>query len=215
MTTLYWGPHTCAIGIHVLLEEIGAPYDTVKLDAAGGETHQPPFSTLNPKGKVPTVVRDDGSVLSEYGAIARWLAYAHPEAGLLPADRADEIRAQEMMDYAVGTVHALGFARIFKPAAFEPDDVVHGTLGLGSGNVRAQGRAMAEKGLGILARQLGSRAWAGDKTFGIADSALFYVERWAPQADIALPPPLGAHLARMRARPAVRRVMEIWGEPVG
>ncbi len=214
MTTLYWGPHTCAIGIHVLLEEIGAPYDTVKLDAAGGETHRPPFSTLNPKEKVPVVVRDDGSVLTEYGAIARALAYAHPQAGLLPADRADEIRAQEMMDYAVGTVHAQGFGRIFKPAMFEPDDVLHGTLGLGAGRVKAQGRAIAEKGLGILARQLGGREWAGGTAFGIADSALFYVARWAPMVEIALPPPLDAHLARMKARPAVHRVMEIWGEAV-
>ncbi len=215
MTTLYWGPHTCAIGTHVLLEEIGAAYDTVKMDVAGGESHRPPFSALNPKEKVPAVVRDDGSVLTEYGTIARWLAYAHPEAGLLPSDRADEIHAQMMMDYAVGTVHAQGFGRIFKPAEFEPDDLVHGTLGLGSGKVKAQGRAMAEKGLGILATQLGSREWAGGTAFGIADTALFYVERWAPQVDIVLPPPLDAHFARMKARPAVRRVMEIWGEPAG
>ena len=214
MTTLYWGPHTCAIGIHVLLEEVGAPYDTVKLDTAGGETRRPPFSTLNPKEKVPTVVQGDGSVLTEYGAIARALAYAHPQAGLLPADRADEIRAQEMMDYAVGTVHAQGFSRIFNPARFLPDDLAHETLGLGAGRVKAQGRAIAEKGLGILANELGGREWAGGTAFGIADTALFYVARWAPMVEIALPPPLDAHLARMKARPAVRRVMEIWGEAV-
>jgi glutathione S-transferase len=33
---LYWGPHTCAIGIHILLEEIGEPYETEKVDTAGG-----------------------------------------------------------------------------------------------------------------------------------------------------------------------------------
>ena len=214
MTTLYWGPHTCAIGIHVLLEEIGAPYDTVKLDAAGGETHRPPFSTLNPKEKVPVVVQEGGSVLTEYGAIARALAYAHPEAGLLPADRADEIRAQAMMDYAVDTVHGQGFARVFKPARFEPDDVVHGTLGLGAGRVKEQGRTIAEKGLALLADGLGGREWAGGTAFGIADTALFYVARWAPEVGIALPPPLDAHLARMKARPAVRRVLQIWGAAV-
>jgi glutathione S-transferase len=214
MTTLYWGPHTCAIGIHVLLEEIGAPYDTVRLDAAGGETHRPPFSTLNPKGKVPTVVRDDRSVLTEYGAIARWLAYAHPEAGLLPAEHDDEIRAQEIMDYTVGTVHTQGFARIFMPARFEPDDAVHTTLKLGASNVKAQGRAMVETGFKILEQELGTREWAGGAAFGIADTALFYVERWAPQVDITLPPALAAHFTRMKTRPAVRRVMEIWGEPV-
>jgi glutathione S-transferase len=33
---LYWGPHTCAIGIHILLDEIGEPYETEKVDTAGG-----------------------------------------------------------------------------------------------------------------------------------------------------------------------------------
>ena len=215
MTTLYWGPHTCAIGIHVLMEEIGAPYELVKLDAAGGETHRPPFSGINPKQKVPTVVRDDGSVLTEFGTIARWLAYAHPEAGLLSEDKDSEIQADEMMDYTVGTVHGQGFARIFKPALFEPNDPVHGTLGLGAGNVKRQGREMVEKGFSILETQLGARPYAGGTRFGIADAALFYAERWAPTLGIALPPALAAHLARVRARPAVQRVLEVWGEPTG
>ena len=71
---LYWGPHTCAIGIHLLLEEIGKPYETEKLDVGGGATRRPPFSGVNPKGKVPTLVRDDGTVLTEFSAIAIWLA---------------------------------------------------------------------------------------------------------------------------------------------
>jgi hypothetical protein len=51
---LYWGSHTCAIGIQILLEEIGKPYETEKLDVAGGATHRLPFSAINPKCKVPT-----------------------------------------------------------------------------------------------------------------------------------------------------------------
>ncbi|WP_419731035.1 glutathione S-transferase family protein [Lichenicola sp.] len=212
MTTLYWGPHTCAIGIHVLLEEIGAPYDTVKLDAAGGETHKPPFIEINPKGKVPTIIRDDGTVLTEYGAIARWLATTFPDAGLLPDDREHEIRAMEMMDYTVGTVHGQGFARMFLPARFEPNDPVHATLGLGAGNVKQQGRTMVEQGFAILEKQLGTRDFAGGDRFGIADSALFYVERWAAEEGVDLPPQLAGHFSRMKLRPAVRRVMELWGE---
>ncbi len=71
---LYWEPHTCAIGIHVLLEETGLPYETEKIDVGGGATREPPFLAVNPKGKVPTLVRDDGSVLTEFAAIATWLA---------------------------------------------------------------------------------------------------------------------------------------------
>jgi hypothetical protein len=40
---LYWRPHTCAIGIHILLEEIGRSYETEKLDVSGGATHEAAF----------------------------------------------------------------------------------------------------------------------------------------------------------------------------
>ena len=209
---LYWGPHTCAIGIHILLEEIGKPYDTEKLDVAGGETHKPPFTGINPKGKVPTLVRGDGSVLTEFGAIATWLARTNPEARLMPEDAEGEARSAEIMEYIEGTVHGQGFARLFMPKRFEPQDVVHGTLGVGQSSVQAQGREMVEKGFDILDRQIDGHAYAIGDRFGIADAALFYVERWAPQQKIALPPNLAAHLERVRARPAVRRVLDMWDE---
>ncbi len=209
---LYWGPHTCAIGTHVLLEEIGEPYQAEKLDAAGGDTHKPPFTGINPKGKVPTLVRDDGSVLTEYVAIATWLARTNPEKGLLPSNPEAEARALEVMDYVVGTLHMQGFARIFKPTNFEPPDVVHTTLGLGAGAIKKQGRSMVEQAFTILAPQLAGRDYVAGERFTIADSALFYAERWAPEVGIDLPPPLAAHLARMKARPTVQRVLAVWGE---
>ena len=47
---LYWGPHTCAIGIHILLDEIGEPYEKEKVDTAGGQTRQPAFMAVRPVG---------------------------------------------------------------------------------------------------------------------------------------------------------------------
>lgn len=209
---LYWGPHTCAIGIHVLLEEIGRPYETEKVDVAGGGTEAPAFRAVNPKGKVPTLQRDDGSVLTEFGAIATWLARTNPDKGLIPADPENEVRAREIMDYVIGTLHAQGFGRVFKPEKFEPQDVIHGTLGLGQSKVKEQGRAMIEQALAILDRGLAGRDYAGGSGFGIADAALFYAERWAPQIGIDLPPHVAAHFERMKARPAVRRAMQAEGE---
>ena len=209
MTTLYWAPHTCAIGIHVLLEEIGKPFDAIRLEMKALE--EPPFLAINPKGKVPTLRRDDGSILTEFGVVAYWLAHANPEAGLIPADKERETRGAEMMDYAIGTVHGQGFGRMFLPARFEPQDMLH-KAGLGAGSVKHQGREMVEQGFAILDQALGERPYAGGDDLSIFDAALFYCERWAPQEDILLPAGLAAHYARMKARPAVRRVLEIWGE---
>ena len=54
---------------------------------------------MNPKSKVPTLVRDDGSVLTEFPAIAYWLARTNPEQHLLPDDVDGQARALEALDY--------------------------------------------------------------------------------------------------------------------
>jgi glutathione S-transferase len=208
---LYWGPHTCAIGIHILLEEIGEPYATEKLNVSEGATQAPEFLAINPKGKVPTLIRNDGSVLTEFGAISTWLARTHPAARLLPEDPDAQARAMELLEYVEGTVHGQGFGRIFKPQRFEPQDTLHGTVGLGQANVRRQGVDMVRKAFAIIDSQLRGTEYALGE-FSIADAALFYVERWAPQQDINLPSNIEAHFRRMLNRPSVKTVRAIWGE---
>jgi len=125
---LYYMPGACSIGIHVLLEEIGKPYDLQKIDGAKQEQYGPEFVKLNPKSKVPTLQRDDGSVLTEFPVIASYLAKKNPQAKLIPQDEEAEIRAMEAMEYAVGTMHGQGFARIFRPGNFGPaeqEELVH------------------------------------------------------------------------------------------
>jgi len=67
---LYYAPGACSIGIHVLLEEVGKPYEAERVNLQQGEQYKPDFTAVNPKSKVPTLVRDDGSVLTEFPAIA-------------------------------------------------------------------------------------------------------------------------------------------------
>ncbi len=208
---LYWGPHTCAIGIHILLEEIGKPFELEKFDVMGGETHKEPFKTVNPKEKVPVLQRDDGSRLTEFAAIATWLAKTNPERQLIPFRLEDEVRALEIMDFAVGTLHGQAFGRVFMPVKFEPKDLLH-KAGLGQSTVREEGRGMVEAAFAILDQALDGKLYAGGDDFSIADAALFYTERWAPQVDISLPGNVAAHFQRMKSRPAVRRALEAEGE---
>lgn len=155
---------------------------------------------------MPTLVRDDGSVLTEFAAIATWLAGSSPASGLLPADPEVETRAVEVMAYVEGTIHGQGFARMFMPAMFEPQDAVHGALGLGQAAVKRQGRAMVVAGFAILDPELARHSYAAGDAFTVADAALFYMERWAPQHGIVLPVNVAAHFERMLARPSVQKV---------
>jgi glutathione S-transferase len=195
---LYYAPGTSAVGIRVLLEEIGEPYEVTLLDLAAREQYQPAFSAINPKSKVPTLIRDDGSVLTEFGAIARWLARTNPDAELLPQDPDSEARATELLDYVVGTVHMRGFSRMIVPIAFGPE-AQHA-------DIVATGRGMVSKGFAIIDAGLAGKAYVAGR-YSYADAALFYVERWAERFSMPLPPNCKGHYETMMERPAVKRAL--------
>ncbi len=198
---LLYAPGACSLGIHLLLEEIGKPYESERINLQDGAQYQAPFTSINPKSKVPTLVRDDGSVLTEFPAIAYWLARSNPQAKLLPDDADAQARVLEAMDYVVATMHMQGFTRIFRPGNFSPNEA-------DAEAVKARGKEIFEKGLGIMDKALAGKDYVVGP-FSIADAALFYVEFWgAARLKLALPANCNAHYQRMMARPAVKRIME-------
>jgi len=197
---LYYAPGACSIGIHVLLEEIGKPYETTTVDLRGGAQYKSDFVGVNPTSKVPTLARDDGSILTEYPAIAYWLARTNPYANLLPDDVDLQAKALELTDYAVATVHMQGFARQFRSSNFTPNPADEDA-------VKTRGKELAEKGFALLDKALDGKDYAVG-AFSIADTAIFYVELWSQRVGMTLPAGCAAHLDRMLARPAVKRVMQ-------
>ena len=198
---LMYAPGACSLGIHLLLEEIGKPYEALQVDLRGGGQFKPEFTSVNPKSKVPTLVRDDGTVLTEFPAIAFWLARSNPDSKLLPDDADSQARALEAMDYVVATMHMQGFTRIFRPGNFSPNAADEET-------VKARGREIFEKGLGVLDQALAGKDYVVGQ-FSVADAALFYVEFWAAaRLKLDLPPNVAAHYKRMLGRPAVQRMMQ-------
>lgn len=196
---LFYAPGTCSLGIHILLEEIGKPFELVKLDLASGAQYKHDYTVINQKSKVPALVRDDGSLLTEWPAIAWYLAKTHPEIGLLPDNLEGEVRVLELVDYMVATLHMRGFSRIFRPSAFTPTKADEPA-------VVQTGRDIFITGLKLLNHTLGAKAYLlGD--YSIADAALFFLEIWAVGANITLPANLAAHYERMRTRSAVQRAM--------
>ncbi len=209
---LYWGPHTCALGIQILLEEVGRPYEAEQIDVAGGATHTPAFLRINSKGKVPTLIRDDGSVLTEFGAIATWLARTNTQKALIPDDPDSEARMIEVLEYVEGTVHGQGFSRIFAPARYAPPGQANDENATAHAAIKKQGKEIVEQGFALLDEPLGQRPFAAGARFSIADAALFYVERWASTLHIKLPSNIAAHYERVRRRPSVTKVLKMWNE---
>ena len=64
MYKLFTGPGTCALASHIVLEELGLPYEAVRVDFASQAQRSPEYLAINPKGRVPALVTPRG-VLTE------------------------------------------------------------------------------------------------------------------------------------------------------
>lgn len=196
---LYMTPGSCSTAVHIILEELEQVFEAYVVNLPAGDHFKPDYVALNPKSTIPTLVRPDGSALTEVPAIAYWLGRANPRAGLWPDQSDIATRLIEVMSYVAGTVHGQGFARIFATSTFARNPADHDS-------VRQLGRDIVEKGFAILDSTLGDRDYLAGN-FSVADPLLFYGEFWADKTAIPLPDRLLAHYRRMLKRPAVDRVL--------
>ncbi|MGR9054124.1 MAG: glutathione S-transferase family protein [Gammaproteobacteria bacterium] len=195
----YMTPGSCSTGIHVLLEEAGLVFEAYSVNLLAGDQNKADYLAINPKGTIPALVREDGSVLTEFQSIAWWLAKNYPRRKLLPEDLDGEVRVLEWMNYAVNTLHGQGFARIFTTDKFTADKDDHEA-------VKAQGRGIVDRGFALVDDMLSGREFVAER-FGIADAALLYVEFWADRIGIPLPENVDKHYRRLLTRPAVKQVL--------
>ncbi|MGY6274349.1 glutathione S-transferase family protein [Methylomonas sp. MgM2] len=195
----YMTPGSCSTGIHILLEELELVFEAHIVNLLAGDQHRADYLAVNPKGTIPVLQLDDGSALTEFSAIAWWLARRYPKAGLLPDNAGGEARAIELIAYVTATVHGQGYARIFTTDKFTPNPADYDA-------VKARGQEIVRESFEVLNKQLPAQGYALG-AFGIADAALFYVEFWADKSGIVLPENCLAHYRLMCSRPVVKRVL--------
>jgi glutathione S-transferase len=200
---LYFLPGTCALADHIVLEWIGRPYEAKQLSHEALKS--PQYLKLNPAGVVPTLVDDDGWVLTENAAILNYLLDRFPETGL-GGDGSPRARAtvNRWLAFINSDVHK-SFAPLFSPGRFHPDHAQHDIL-----RERARGRIRDQ--LSILDKRLGEVDWlAGHKS--PADAYLFVVLRWARKSGVDLSgfDALDGFFDRMKADAGVKRALEAQG----
>lgn len=197
---LFYYPGACSLSPHIVLREVGAKFDLVKVDLATRKTEAgADFSKINPRGYVPALELDDGSVLVEGPAIIQYLADQNPSADLAPAptDRA-RYELHSWLTF-IGTELHKQFSPLFNP-----------------GSVEAQKAASIEalKGrFSYLADQLAERPYLMGDKFSVADAYLFVVLSWAGfiKLDLSPWPALGSYLQRISERPAVLAALKAEG----
>jgi glutathione S-transferase len=196
---LYLTPGSCSTGIHILLEELELVFEAHLVNLLAGTQNSPEYLAMNPKATIPTLVRNDGTALTEFQAIAYWLARSYPKAKLLPGDPDGDACVIELMDFVVGTLHGQGFTRIFTTDKFTSNEADFET-------VKAQGLDIVTRGFAIINDNLRAQGYVMG-AFTIADAALFYVEFWADKVGILLPENCLNHYRLMLTRPVVRQVL--------
>lgn len=189
---LYFSPGACSLSPHIVLRELGLPAQLVKVDL-GKKTYDggQDFRAVNPKGYVPALQLDDGSVLTEGPAIVQYLADRKPESGLAPANGSlERYHLQEWLNFISTEVHKQ-YSPLFNPQI--PEEVKE------LQRQRLQGR------FDWLAEVLAGQDYLMGTQFTVADAYLFTVLGWGAHVgiDLARWPALQAYSERVAQRPAV------------
>ena len=205
MITLHYFPGNASFTPHVLLHEIGAPFELVKVDRANNAHKSPAYLKLNPTGQIPVLV-DGDLVLYETAAIALHLADTHPAAGLVPAlGSAERAQFYKWLMWLTNTLQASLMHY------FYPERMVDEGNADGAAQVRAHAQAKVADCLAQLDSQLAAHGgpWLLGTQYSAADPFAFMLCRWTrgfadkPARDY---PHISLYLQRMLARPAVQRV---------
>jgi glutathione S-transferase len=195
---LYYVPATRAGRPRWLLEELGVPYELVRLDPKQKENRQPEYLALNPTGHVPTLV-DDSAVLFESAAICLYLADKFPEKRLAPAPAAPErARYLQWILYAVTEIEA-PVAQIERHTSRLPEEKrLPALVELEKGRLAAN--------LASLRPALVDKEYLFGDWFTAADVMLASVLGWAKVMRLLGDEPvLEAYVRRCVGRPAAKR----------
>jgi len=197
---LFFSPGACSLSPRIVLEELGLPYESERVDLKAKKTASgADYAALNPKGYVPALQLDSGELLTEGPAIVQYLADQVPAKGLAPANGTlARYQLQSWLTF-IGTELHKNFSPFFNPAASE--------------DWKAGARANLERRLGYVNEQLASRPYLMGDAFSAADAYLFVVLNWTRmlKIDLAPWPNVAAFLARVGQRPAVQAALKAEG----
>ena len=124
MLTLYFTPGACSMAAHIVLEESGEEYEAKKVDLAGGEQRTEAYLKINPLGRVPALLLDNGEPLVENTAI---LPFLGKRFDLWPEDALAEANALSLIGFFASSVH-VSFAHVSRPERYASDLTAFPTL---------------------------------------------------------------------------------------
>ncbi|AMG54438.1 MULTISPECIES: glutathione transferase GstA [Citrobacter] len=197
---LFYKPGACSLASHITLRESGKDFtldgvDLMKKRLENGDD----FFAVNPKGQVPALLLDDGTLLTEGVAIMQYLADSVPDRQLLaPVSSISRYKTLEWLNYIATELHK-GFTPLFRPDTPE--------------EYKPTVRALLEKKMQYVDAALKEGQWICGSRFTIADAYLFTVLRWAYAVKLNMDglENIAAYMKRMAERPGVAAALKAEG----
>jgi glutathione S-transferase len=187
---LYHHAGACSLADHIALIQAGLPYKLVSVNRDKRTEDGRDYLAINPRGYVPALELDDGTVLTENLAILAYIA--HRSGTLLPQEGITRWRALEATSFIATEIHGT-YKPFFKSDSTEAE--------------KDKARQMLIKHFASLAEQLGDQPFLLGDRMTIADPYLFWSLRWVLLTGIELPEKLKAYVARMKEVPSVAQAL--------
>lgn len=203
MMKLYFSPGSCAFATHLALEEAEANYDAIKLNFKAGEHLTDEYLAINPKGRVPALVTDQG-VLTETPALLVYIAQTFPAAGLIPKDNPFLLgKIQEFNSYLASTVHVAhahklrGHRWADEQSSFD--------------DMKQKAPETMSACFKLIEEEMIEGPWVLGDTYTICDAYLFTISRWlgGDGVNVSDFPKVKNHMELMAARPAVQKILPL------
>jgi glutathione S-transferase len=209
MIALHYFPGNASLIPHILLHELGLPFELRLVDRSQNAHKSPAYLKLNPNGLIP-VLEDGDLVLYETAAICLHLVDTHAAAGLAPA-----LGTAERAHFYKWIVWLTNTLQVSLTHYFYPERLVDPGNEAGAAQVRHQAQLRIGGLLDQLDQQIASQGgpWMMGRGYSALDPYAFVLGRWTrgfsgpASAPARERPNLGPYLRRMLARPAVQRAI--------
>ena len=203
MIKLFYAVNTCSLASHIALEEAGAAYTTARISFAANEQRSPEYLAINPKGRVPAMVTDEG-ILTETPAMLAFIAQSFPEARLAPLDDPFAFaQIQAFNSYRCSTVH-VAHAHRMRGQRWADDPAAIAEM------QRKVPQSVAAA-FALIEHDMLKGPWVMGEAYTICDPYLFTLAGWleGDGVDLAPLPRVIAHRRRLSERPAVQKAIAV------
>ena len=176
-----------------MLRELDVPFEAIHVDRAAGELAQPAFRALNPAGRIPVLLDEEGRPIAESGAILLYLGDRFPAQGLLPPAGTYARGVHDQWMFSVVTELEPPLWRLHRQRNHAEGDEAAALLA----------EQLFFRAAALLETTLAARPHLTGEVFQAADIMLGHLLTWAvAQPLLTELPALTAYRDRITARPA-------------